>query len=336
MQTMVCIPTCHGVVELASHLIIHQNWTNLLQHVQHTFPGPAGPAGFGFGFQPEIIMDSSSPTPTAEQEPTSSTIIIIPPKNKNDQVFEYPSEQYSDSDCPTTTFFLQTNNNKKRASSTATTTGGSPSRTPSSCGKKRGRKPAGPRDAPMNHVEAERQRREKLNHRFYALRSVVPNVSRMDKASLLSDAVSYIKELKSRLDDLQTNNNKKLLSSSVVKTETDEQLLLVHDDEPIISSSCLMSSSVVEVEVKMVGVDGMIRVQSEKSNYPSARLMDAIRDLKLEIQHASMSCVNNIMIQDVVVTLPSDGPLFTSENALRTAILQRFLMETSSDISSHK
>ncbi|XP_012858919.1 PREDICTED: transcription factor ABA-INDUCIBLE bHLH-TYPE-like [Erythranthe guttata] len=56
--------------------------------------------------------------------------------------------------------------------------------------KKRGRKSAGPRgpDAPptMNLVEAERQRREKLNHRFYALRYVVPNVSRMDKASLLS------------------------------------------------------------------------------------------------------------------------------------------------------
>ncbi|KAL9176450.1 hypothetical protein ABFS82_02G179100 [Erythranthe guttata] len=271
MQTMVCIPTAtpRGVVELASHLIIHENWT-LLQQVQHTFPA--------FAFQPEIIMDS-------------------------------------DSDCPTTTTDNNTNTNinKKRApmasSSTAATTG------IISGGKKRGRKPAGPRgpDAlpTMNHVEAERQRREKLNHRFYALRSVVPNVSRMDKASLLSDAVSYIKELKSRLDDLQTNNVNKLLSSSssVVKTETDD------DDEPIISSSSL-------VEVKMVGVDGMIRVQSEKSNYPSARLMDAIRDLKLEIQHASMSCVNNIMIQDVVVTLPSDGPL-TSENALRTALLHR-------------
>ncbi|KAL7158972.1 hypothetical protein ABFS83_02G178900 [Erythranthe nasuta] len=308
MQTMVCIPTAtpRGVVELASHLIIHQNWT-LLQHVQHTFPPAA--------FQPEI-MESSSPTTTTtayykQQEPTSSTIIINPrPKNVDEQlVFQYPSEQYNSdhSDCPTPTNI----NNKKRAP-----TGGI-----SGGGKKRGRKPAaGPRndDAPtMNHVEAERQRREKLNHRFYALRSVVPNVSRMDKASLLSDAVSYIKELKSKLDDLQTNNIKLLSSSSssVVKTETDD------DDDPIITSSSSLMSS-VEVEVKMVGVDGMIRVQSEKSNYPSARLMDAIRDLKLEIQHASMSCVSNIMIQDVVVTLPSDGP-FTSENALRTALLHR-------------
>uniref|UniRef100_A0A0V0GU39 Transcription factor n=1 Tax=Solanum chacoense TaxID=4108 RepID=A0A0V0GU39_SOLCH len=49
------------------------------------------------------------------------------------------------------------------------------------------------------HVEAERKRREKLNHRFYALRSVVPYVSKMDKASLLGDAVTYINELKAKI-----------------------------------------------------------------------------------------------------------------------------------------
>ncbi|KAI6678715.1 hypothetical protein NL676_039511 [Syzygium grande] len=57
---------------------------------------------------------------------------------------------------------------------------------------------------PLSHVQAERQRRENMNRRFYALRSVVPKVSRMDKASLLADAVDYIKELQSRIAALES------------------------------------------------------------------------------------------------------------------------------------
>lgn len=52
--------------------------------------------------------------------------------------------------------------------------------------KKRGRSSMARGQTVLDHVEAERQRREKLNHLFCELRGVVPNVSRMDKASLLA------------------------------------------------------------------------------------------------------------------------------------------------------
>ncbi|KAI9121765.1 hypothetical protein K1719_007155 [Acacia pycnantha] len=73
---------------------------------------------------------------------------------------------------------------------------------------------------PLNHVEAERQRRERLNQRFYALRSVVPNVSKMERASLFSDAVTYINELKVKIEELETRFK---------KTEEEEALFGRHN-----------------------------------------------------------------------------------------------------------
>ncbi|KAL0435641.1 UNVERIFIED_CONTAM: Transcription factor MTB3 [Sesamum radiatum] len=69
--------------------------------------------------------------------------------------------------------------------------------------RKRGRKPANGREEALNHVEAERQRREKLNQRFYALRAVVPNISKMDKASLLGDAIACITDLQTKIRVLE-------------------------------------------------------------------------------------------------------------------------------------
>ncbi|KAK9705421.1 hypothetical protein RND81_07G055700 [Saponaria officinalis] len=67
------------------------------------------------------------------------------------------------------------------------------------------------------NIVSERNRRKKLNERLFALRAVVPNISKMDKASIIKDAISYIQELneqqrliKAEISDLEyyrSNNN---------------------------------------------------------------------------------------------------------------------------------
>ncbi|KAG8055704.1 hypothetical protein GUJ93_ZPchr0001g30662 [Zizania palustris] len=102
--------------------------------------------------------------------------------------------------------------------------------------RKRGRKPANGREEPLNHVEAERQRREKLNQRFYALRAVVPKISKMDKASLLSDAIAYIQELEARLRGGDAGHPRAEGPAVEVKTMQDEVVLRVTtplDEHPI-------------------------------------------------------------------------------------------------------
>ncbi|ONK71778.1 uncharacterized protein A4U43_C04F12290 [Asparagus officinalis] len=59
-------------------------------------------------------------------------------------------------------------------------------------------------DTSGNHVLSERRRREKLNEKFLILRSLVPSISKVDKASILGDTIDYVKELKRRVEELES------------------------------------------------------------------------------------------------------------------------------------
>lgn len=207
--------------------------------------------------------------------------------------------------------------------------------------RKRGRKPANGREEPLNHVEAERQRREKLNQRFYALRAVVPNVSKMDKASLLGDAISYINELRIKVQD--SESNKKDLQSQL---EALKKELVTRESSAGFSGSnfgLLKNPSSdpsnldvkgfglknqcpnVELEVRILGREAMVRVQCPKQNHPVARLMVAFKELELEVHHASVSTVKELMIQTVILNMT--GIVYTQEQL--TAALSRKVADPS-------
>ncbi|KAK5847328.1 transcription factor MYC2-like [Gossypium arboreum] len=193
----------------------------------------------------------------------------------------------------------------KEADSARVTISAEPERRP----RKRGRKPANGREEPLNHVEAERQRREKLNQRFYALRAVVPNVSKMDKASLLGDAISYINELKIKLQ--KVDSMKEELHKQLEETKKESQR------GGLTTSHKLLE---LDIDVKTIGLDAMIRIQSNKKNHPASRLMAALQELDLDVHHASVSVVNDLMIQQVNVKM---GNRFYNQEQLRFALTSK-------------
>ncbi|CAJ1968981.1 unnamed protein product [Sphenostylis stenocarpa] len=114
--------------------------------------------------------------------------------------------------------------------------------------RKRGRKPANGREEPLNHVEAERQRREKLNQRFYALRAVVPNISKMDKASLLGDAITFITDLQMKIKVLEAEKN--MINNKDQMLSLPDMDFQEREDDIVVTVGCPLDTHPVSDVVK--------------------------------------------------------------------------------------
>ncbi|KAF8095369.1 hypothetical protein N665_0335s0017 [Sinapis alba] len=77
--------------------------------------------------------------------------------------------------------------------------------------------------ASKSHSEAERRRRERINNHLAKLRSILPNTTKTDKASLLAEVIQHVKELKRETSVISETN--------LVPTESDELTVTFTEEE---------------------------------------------------------------------------------------------------------
>ncbi|KAF3776368.1 Transcription factor [Nymphaea thermarum] len=284
IQTLVCIPTGEGVIELGSADIIPESQTFILSTKSL--------------FMPYTLLEEINPVIGKEELQTVnqdgiSTASFAAVDSKNAASSSVDSKQSSAQNVLPA---LPEKRLRKRG------------RRPSLCNQ----------HSPFNHVEAERNRREKLNHRFYALRAAVPNVSKMDKASLLADAVSYINELKSKVEALELELGKQKEMTPV------KSLSIKHDGGCTIDRSSEIDNdcnSQMELDVKVLGLDAMIKVTSKCNTSCAVKVMSALEDLGLKVDHMNMCRLKDVMVQDVFVRLPNT--LETEEYTLKAELVKK-------------
>ncbi|KAI9110300.1 hypothetical protein K1719_018742 [Acacia pycnantha] len=62
-----------------------------------------------------------------------------------------------------------------------------------------------------DHIMAERKRRQELTERFIALSATIPGLKKIDKATILSEAISYVKQLQERVKELEQDTKNKMI-----------------------------------------------------------------------------------------------------------------------------
>ncbi|XP_057420917.1 transcription factor DYT1-like [Lotus japonicus] len=72
------------------------------------------------------------------------------------------------------------------------------------------------------NLEAERKRREKLSTRLLMLRSLVPIVTNMNKATIIDDAITYIKKLQEEVVSLTQELQEVEVTLEISKPKVDE------------------------------------------------------------------------------------------------------------------
>ncbi|CAN1229343.1 Transcription factor bHLH35, partial [Linum grandiflorum] len=168
------------------------------------------------------------------------------------------------------------------------------------------------------NIVSERNRRKKLNERLFALRAVVPNISKMDKASIIKDAINYIQELHDLERRMQAEIAHLELSSlrkGIYEMELEDLPLLLRSKKKKVEDDRFYDASPIELLEVIWFRQLRVAYMREKTVYVSltcgkrsdtmVRLCEMFESLKLKVITANMTTVSGRLLITVFVQVSS-------------------------------
>ncbi|KAL3644862.1 hypothetical protein CASFOL_010042 [Castilleja foliolosa] len=132
---------------------------------------------------------------------------------------------------------------------------------------------------------AKHQYDEKLNNLFADLRSLIPFVTKMDKASILGDAIEYLKQLKKKIQELEF--------------ERDEPTRGRDTTRKINKGVKSRPRAMAEVEVSIIESDALVEIECLQKEGLFLAIMEVLGELRVEVTTVQSSINDGVFAAEL-------------------------------------
>ncbi|CAL1391212.1 unnamed protein product [Linum trigynum] len=162
-----------------------------------------------------------------------------------------------------------------------------------------------------HHILAERKRREHLNKQFIALSANIPNLKKGDKATVLGEAIKYVKQLQERVNELHEKAKRTLVESIIFvkksQVEIGEEFMSRIVDDTLIP----------EVEARGLDENVLIRIHCEKHQGLVARVVREVEKLHLTVLAINVVPFGRCSLDVTIVTKKDIDSTISMQDVVR-------------------
>lgn len=171
---------------------------------------------------------------------------------------------------------------------------------------------------------SERRRRSRMKDKLYALRSLVPNITKMDKASIIGDAVSYMHELQSQAKKLKAEVAGLEASLAVSKTQHGS----IDNPKKIqfTNNNGSICKKIVQIDMFQVDERGFyVKIVCNKGERVAASLYKSLESLRdFNVQNSNLATVSDGFLFTFSLNVKDSGPEINLPN-LKLWVISAFL-----------